>query len=542
MKQVIDQITDQLVGLIPKDQSTYSPQQLLQAGIPSYIVERVRLLLEDKVLADYQKPHSEWIDTENKLFESSWKDFRSAIFSCSVIPHEKVYEILHNTISDIICVFVEPRKYMALYLFRDEKLLSVEEVTKRCARLTIYKHFGKAIPLYMEKKELNELTLERCQKLIANLDARIVSNYTAENWAQKLELLFTLFGGKLDPKLLETFFKDKGLVDAANVFAQIDVPVTQSTFVEMLSSDKIDFNSVEKEEPEIAKEENNSPAMPEGVEENIESEKEVEENLASAFQVDNSEPDINEILGDIAEQGVVETSNIEEAASLNALFSEEYEEENTGEHENSVTKEEEQKELRSNLSSILGKAKDSLEGVEYQAEEDEEKLIVEEELIEDLVEEPEESEEQVTEDSMAEESSDEEEKPMWAQFLSEDQMEVMMASRDEEEADTDNINEALFVEDEDDELVIEAPQETSNTVPLKGYLHEKEAEWIKALFDGNNKEYHSAVNKIEGLESWEEASEFVETQIFGKEQVDMFSDEAVGFIDVLQTYFKKYKS
>ncbi|MEP1140706.1 MAG: hypothetical protein ABJH44_10820, partial [Balneola sp.] len=88
MQKVIDQITDQLVGLIKKDQSSYSPQQLLKAGIPSYIVERVRLLLEDKVLADFQKPQSEWIDLDNDLFKSSWEDFRSTIVSCSVIPHD----------------------------------------------------------------------------------------------------------------------------------------------------------------------------------------------------------------------------------------------------------------------------------------------------------------------------------------------------------------------------------------------------------------------------------------------------------------------
>lgn len=566
MQKVIDQITNQLVGLIQKDQSSYSPQQLLQAGIPSYIVERVRLLLEDKVLADFQKPGSEWIETDNKLFESSWKDFRSTVISCSVIPRDKVYEILHNTINDIISVFVEPRKYMALYLFRDEKVLSFDEMSKRCARLTIYKHFGKAIPLYMAKKGLSELSLERCQKLIASLDARIVSNYTPENWAQKLELLFTLFGGKLDPKLLKTFFTDKGLTEVADIFAQIDVAVTQSTFVEMLSSEKIDFATAEKTEPEVKKQE----IVPQKSDDSIsDPTEEEEENLANAFQNKEPEPEINEILGDISEKGIIESNNIEEAASLNALYSSEEEEETESENETEALtsskeefkKQEEREQFRTNISSILDQAKESLAGTEHDAtEEVEEELISEDELILDPAEEePDQPEieepkkqEQVSEqenlmteyeasEMEAENSEEEEEKPMWAQFLSEDQMEVMMAKR-EGETEEASINDSLYVEDEDDELIIEAPQEKSDTIPLNGYLHEKETEWAKALFGGNNAEYKAAVKKIESFEDWKQASEYVETQIFNKEYVDMFSEEAIGFIDVLQTYFKKYKS
>jgi len=559
MQKVIDQITDQLVGLIKKDQSSYSPQQLLQDGIPSYIVERVRLLLEDKVLADYQKPESQWIELENDLFESSWNDFRSAIVSCSVIPHDKVHEILHNTINDIISVFVEPRKYMALYLFRDEKILSFEEISKRCARLTIYRHFGKAIPLYMQKRELKEISLERCQKLIANLDARIVSNYTAENWAQKLELLFTLFGGKLVPKLLEIFFKDKGLTNAAEVFAKIDVAVTQSTFVEMLSSEKIDFNSVEAESEVVPEEKN--PAEIEMVDRESsstqEEEDESEENLASAFQVKDTEPEINEILGDITEEGIVEADNIEEAASLNALFS--GEEDDTEElnadvieegTETEQTKEEEREEFRSNISSILDQAKDSFEGTVYDADEEEEELIVEEELIIDPVDteetdEVEEIEEEVAETEQEQEASDEEEKPMWAQFLSEEQMEVMMKSREEEEEESQegSVNDSILVEDDVAEpFVEETAAVKSDQKDLEEHLSPNEEKWVKKMFSGKKKAYTQAIADIEAISNWKDASEFVEKRIFSKYKTDMFSEEAIEFIDALQAYFKEYKS
>lgn len=537
MQKVVDQITDQLVGLIQKDQSSYTPKQLLKAGIPNYIVERIRLLLEDKVLSDLQKPSSKWIESDSELLHHAWEDFKRTAFSSSVIPHKDLYEVIHQVIKEIISVFVEPRKNMASYLFREETVLSFEEMSKRCARLTVYKHFGTAIPLYMKKRELNEITLERCQKLISNLDARIVANYSADDWAQKLELLFTLFGGKLDPRLLSLFFADKGFKDAAVMFASIDVAVTQSTFIEMLSKEQMEVS-----EPE---EENLKPEVEEKPVIEV-TEEEPENNLASAFNPEKADQDMNVILGDITDEGLVEEHNLEEAQSLNALFVSDQEDE-VSKFETSATKEEEQKELRSNLSSILGEAKNSFEGVvNEETETESEELIVEEELIEDPVDEEElvEAEAPVleNEDSTSEENGDDDEKPMWAQFLSADQMEVIMASREEEPSEESSINDSLYVEDEDDELIIEEPEENPNEIPLNGYLHEKESQWIKALFDGNDKEYQAAIKEIEKQENWKQASEYVEIQIFSKEEVDMFSEEAIEFIDALQTYFKEYKS
>lgn len=539
MQKIIGQITDQLVGLIKKDQSSYTPQQLLKAGIPTYIVERVRLLLEDKVLSELHEPSSIWIEADNELLKHAWDDFKTTAFSSSVIPHDKLYEVLHQTIGDIISVFVEPRKNMANYLFRTETVLSFDEMTKRCARLTIYKHFGTAIPLYMQKRELNVITLERCQKLISNLDARIVSNYTAENWAQKLELLFTLFGGKLDPNLLSLFFADKGFEKASKMFSSIDVAVTQSTFIEMLSNEQMTVT-------QSVKETNEEVAVDATKKKTKDSKEEDVENLASAFRVEDADQDMNAILGDITEEGLVEEDNIEEAKSLNALFVSDDEEE-APRFEPYDSKEEDQKELRSNLSSILGEAKNSYEGVVNEEAESEE-IVVEEELIEDPVEELESEEKEdlplVTQTQEEERSAEEgEEEPMWAQFLSKDQMDVMMSKREEDkDAGEESVNDSIFVEDEDDELIIDDKEETSDTIPLNGYLHEKEAQWIKILFNGKDKEYHSTIKEIEKLKNWEQASGYVETQIFSKEHVDMFSEEAIEFIDALQTFFKKYKS
>ncbi|OAN60428.1 hypothetical protein A8B79_10820 [Balneola sp. EhC07] len=557
MQKVIDQITDKFTRQIGTERPFYSPQQLLKAEIPVYIVERIRLLLEDKVLSDLKKTDSVWVDTENKLFVSAQKDFKNAAISCSVIPHQKLYDILHATVSDIVSVLVEPRKNIAPYIFREETVLSFEEVSKRCARLMVYKHFGTAIPLYMKKRELDELTIERCQSLVSNLDARIVYDYTAENWSQKLEMLFSLCGGKLAPELLQRFFRDKGFDNTADIFSSIDVAVTQSTFIEMLSTENFKMELIKEQESEVKSvSESTKPAevAEEAKEEIPEEVEEEEENLASLFQSEAVEPDINEILGDIEQEETLVFDNVDDSESLNNIFLSEDEnaEEEEEEEEDSepVSNQKEDKQaFKSNLTSILDQAKDSYEGVVQGDEEFEGELIEEDDLIQDVFQSDEETKDPILEEHIGSEeeesSEDEEEKPMWAQFLSEDQMEVMMASREEkEEPESEPTFNTLLVEDEDDEIFMEeeAVEDSSATMELNEYLMDSEDRWVNDVFSGKQKAYDRGINELGQFDNWNEASVFLEKEIFSKQKVDMFSEEASEFIDMLQSYFKEYKS
>ncbi|MBO6623087.1 MAG: hypothetical protein JJ892_06355 [Balneola sp.] len=554
MQKVIDQITDKFIGQIGTERPFYSPQQLLKAEIPVYIVERIRLLLEDKVLSDLKKTDSVWVDTENKLFVSAQNDFENVAISCSVIPHQKLYDILHATVSDIVSVLVEPRKNIAPYIFREETVLSFEEVSKRCARLMVYKHFGTAIPLYMKKRELDELTIERCQSLVSNLDARIVSDYTAENWSQKLEMLFSLCGGKLAPELLQRFFRDKGFDNTADIFSSIDVAVTQSTFIEMLSTENFKMELIKEQESETKPvSESAKPAeVAEEAKEKIpEDTEEEEENLASLFQSEAVEPDINEILGDIEQEETLVFDSVDDSESLNNIFLSEDENDDAEEEHSEpvINQKEENQAFKSNLTSILDQAKDSYEGVVQGDEEFESELIEEDDLIQDAFESDEETKDPILEEHIGSDeedsSEDEEEKPMWAQFLSEDQMEVMMASREEEEEpESEPTYNTLLVEDEDDEIFMEevAVEDSSATMELNEYLMDSEDRWVSDVFSGKQKAYDRGINELGQFDNWNEASVFLQQEIFSKQKVDMFSEEASEFIDTLQSYFKEYKS
>jgi hypothetical protein len=70
----------------------------------------------------------------------------------------------------------------------------------------------------------------------------------------------------------------------------------------------------------------------------------------------------------------------------------------------------------------------------------------------------------------------------------------------------------------------------------------KEKVFVKNIFKGKKKKYEQALEEIQELESWDEASDYLEKKVFSANKVDMFSEVAVDFTDKLQSYFDEFKS
>lgn len=579
MQEIVDQITDHLVGLVKSDKPAYGPQELLKAEIPSFVVERVRLHLEDKVREELKPKEAFFFDSNTQFVANAWNDYVNAALSSSHIPREELYSILRTVIQGIINVFIEPRKNMAEYIFRDDEELAYEEIEIRCGRLTIYKHFGTAIPLYMRKKELQTLTKDRCQVLIKNLDAKLVASYTPEDWAQKLEQLFVLFGGEIDPKLLTIFFQDKGLTVMAQKFQSNKGFVTKEDFIQIISTDSfVNFSISDSEKGVVDKTKESKSSADEkaastqALSENFSgetSEKEGEElSLAGQFMEGGlSDEEMNELLEDIANDGFFD-DELEDGDSLNQLFSLSQEQEDTEASASETSEEiaesiksqknsgdEDIQEFRENLISILDQAKSSFENIG--GDEKVEPIVVEDD-VSSVLEEEEVVVDELDEEPVATETSEdgEEEKPIWAQFISEDQMDVMMGSKrdahsadaeDEVEADkSDGIevsDEELYVADElyeeEEVSIFEATSEPQQVEQesIEDILSDRKDDFIKIIFSNSSAKYDKALKKIESFDNWNDTSKFIQKEIFAKNNVDLFSGATVDFTDRLQRYF-----
>ena len=553
MHQAVEEIIDRLIGAVKSDKPYYTLKDCLSAGFPSFIVERIRIEINEKLKKEFTLDETEWANIEQPLVQDAWKDFQQALFANSRLPKDKFYIVTSRVMTEIVKVYLEPRQHMAEYIYKGEDELDYDELVKRTNRLTIYKHFGRAIPLYMKKRKLKSLEKKRCKLLIHNLDANLVTSYTAKEWAQVLELLFTLFGGKVDAKLIQLFFEDKGLYLTAKAFNELDESITKERFIEILSyPDLLDVKLQEKFRDQFRAElvaQKNRFDHPD--EEEMEQIDEKEQRLLDSFFGDYNEDD----------------PQMTDEESFNALFKseqkdksifEEFEEVPDAEKISESLKHGDQTDeilkFRKNLVTVLDQAASSFKNLSKEEQEEQKKKAKkkkkkpkpepEEESIEETTNEEKDILEEMmggkSESSLADDAEEDDEPQMWQQFLRPDQMDVLMGSKKSPEEESGNM-----IVDEDDLVddIVDEEDSDEDTVPeLKDFMINNEGFFVEEIFKGSDKKYVKALGEIQELESWGEATAFIEKNVFSPNDVDMTSEVAVDFTDRLQTYFDEYKT
>lgn len=527
MHKTVEEIIDRLIGAVKADKPYYMLKDLHAAGFPSFIVERIRIELGGNLKEEFALNESKWVDIEHPQVSKAWNDFQRTLFKNARIPKDRFYEITSRVMGEIVQVYLEPRQYMADYIYRSDEELDYNELVNRTNKLTIYKHFARAIPMYMNKRKLKSMEKERCMRLIHNLDTSLVASYSVEDWAQVLDLLFKLFGGRVDPKLLEVFFGAKGLYLTAKQFTPLKEEVSKEQFNQILSDPAIlDPNKQEQHREDYLKghsEQQKAQGETVNPKEQLD---EKEQQLFASFFSDNKE----------------NYEQVENEASFNALFkpkkpdksiADEYE----GEKDKDASSDKDA--FRENLASVLNQAASSYNSLSSEGDEepkedeppvlgsDTEKPkentlddLVADETDEDLIQ----DEEEIDEDENAEGGG-----AVWEQYLSPDQMDLLMGTK----KNTDD--EHVLMDDlvaEDDESIPE----------LKEYLIGQEGIFVKDIFKGKKKKYNEALKKIQDFTDWEKASHYIQKNVFSANKIDMFSDVAVDLTDQLQSYFEEYKS
>ena len=524
MKQAVEEITDKLIGAVKTDKSFYTPKDLLSSGFPNFIVEQIRITINESLSRELNLPDSEWVEWENPLVQEAWDDLRNAVLSNSRVPKDKLYGIVQQVIQDILDIYLEPGKNLADYLYGDDAELTFEEMIDRTSQLTIQKHFGRAIPLYMQKRKLKSLERNRCQLLIQKLDANMVSSYTPEDWAGALQSLFFLCGGKIHSQLLYRFFNDKDLSEAAGKFKSADKKISKDELLNLLSGAEL---KPAQKEPEVK-----SPKP--------------EKKLEATSTVDAKEQKLMDSFSD-----AYNSDEYADEGSINALFRNQSEKalfSDYGIEPESKTPEEKKKEesgrFHENLTSVLDMAAHSYRGVSGEEENEPEPKPEKDEPKEEKKKKVDKAEKDKEEPAEAAEESDE--AVMWQSFLTKEHRETLRWKPSNEEEQDDG---AVLLSEEDifeetppfsDVEIKKEPKKKEED--LRVFLMGQEVFLIEELFGGSEEKYQKALNDINKFNDWEKASDFIYSKLFSSNKIDMYSEAAVDFIDQLQAYFQEYKN
>jgi hypothetical protein len=130
-------------------------------------------------------------------------------------------------------------------------------------------------------------------------------------------------------------------------------------------------------------------------------------------------------------------------------------------------------------------------------------------------------------------------RPIWQAFLGDED------HIDEEELDDAGYYAFNELDEEDDDPImsqlIEA-EKKENVQKLISWLKEDEKRFIKTIFNGSQNDYENALIKLDEFDSWKQAASYIGKEIFARNSVNMYDDDAVDFTDRLQAYFEKYKT
>jgi hypothetical protein len=513
MRQSIQKITQKLIDRLPENDQYYRIEELRSWEFPSFIVRRISVELKRNLSDSMNIPKTDWANTGVDAVLDAWQQFIDAIQDEARLPASYAQAVIETAVSDVLEILVQPRKNVPDVIFGAKDELSAEQLHQRLEAVVVYRHFAVVLSRYVQKKDLETLSKERCSTIITQADQKLTSGYSPLNWAQMLEPLFQLQDDGIDTNLLRLFFEDKKMPRIARKFDLMNTVLSRAEFIEVLSSPELlDFDGYEDDQSSLFEDQPPSKNEENDKKPSASVSKEKDE---SGEEDEDSEQ--QELQGKDQQVKSDESEEVEEDDSINAVFKEEAEED----EENEVTSESEENE-----------DKEKEEEREKQDISDEIEKETRKDSLSEKSASPTEEQEEPKKDT--EITAGSEETPMWMRYMSEDEIEEYkeeLGAEEDEEVDEDG-----FI----DEPIIDLTKENASDEEienLRNMLADDEELFVEEIFRGSDRAFDQAIEDIAAYDSWQDVSKYIEKDIFKRNLVDMYSEEAVDFTDRLQSYF-----
>ncbi len=523
MNRAIRTVTEKLLRKLPRNEEYYTPDDMLEVGIPDFIVERVRIELEKNLADSILPPKSDWANMKAEEVTEAWQHFLDAIHNQTRLPASFAQGVMETAAADVLEILIEPRQSLPAYLFATKDILTFEEAEERAGWVVVYSHLGRFLPKYMTKRNLDVISKDRYAAVIRQLDEKLTKNYSPLNWAQLVDPIFVLFNGEVEPELLQRFFLDKDLKKFAKRFEGEKDTIDRQKLIEIISvpvfeddEDEDDTESTPVAAPATAEtgkktEPEPDPETPPADEAEVSDEEKNSVIPAATVAEKSAEEEIEE------DKSAAETEDDSEDVPLyksRFVLDEEAEEKDDEPAENEPEQEEEVSDDEDDLP-LYARLK---------PDEDEE---------EDEPEEPKSADEKIQQviEEETEEDEDVDAIPFWKKFADqngEEGSKIADQVPDEEEESESRIAgiRDAVPEDNEDEFG-----------ELLHQLSDDRQRFVKELFGEDDAAYEQTLESLSEFNNWRDAGKYLTNEVFRRNTIDMYSDIAVDFTDRLHKYF-----
>lgn len=262
-----DALAKHILGILPPN-AAHSSSQLDE--LPISIAHYLKGVLRRRVRREAALPKSDWFNEQAEDVEFARKRWLEAVDSAAHFPAESWPNAARTAARQVLAYLVEPVETAAAFSFTDNtSSTSIDLIKERLESFTAYPYLREIANGYLDKKHIDSIDRAEFEKLLRQIDVRMVREYDASSWMALLEPLFDLVSEipnqqGVSTDLLKRFFEAKskeGIAEAleGDAYTADELRKTLQSIAEDSSSNIEDAKITEEEVETRTGEKNSDP-------------------------------------------------------------------------------------------------------------------------------------------------------------------------------------------------------------------------------------------------------------------------------------------
>jgi hypothetical protein len=263
----IRELADSFSKLLPHDNEKLKLSDIDSSGIPFLVRKRIIQIVREKFSQSIRSPGSEWADLQSSGADAIWNSYLQQMTDLLEVPADKVNDVLHDAVDFSLKLAVQPRKTIVKTLFENKDNVSKDDVDLLMDRFVVNRHLAFALSRYMEKREKDTLGIDEARQVLRKVDQKLTESYNSLDWMEAVKPIFNVAGPLVPSGYIRVFFEEKEMPRVARKYDLLDTEISETDFVEVMSSaDLLDMSGFEEEQPALFSTEDDSDSGNERVE------------------------------------------------------------------------------------------------------------------------------------------------------------------------------------------------------------------------------------------------------------------------------------
>lgn len=190
-------------------------EETMPAVVRQFLEHRLRQHSRREV-RQMRRARTDWVDYDHPEMEAAVRTFFDAVAAHTRVPADAWDDTLRHAVDYTTAYLVRPVPVLVEFVYGDQDdPLALDAIRERMQFFRPYPYLREAVRAYAEKREQDALSRGTFVSVLERVDEGIATDVDADRWLQLLGPLFEAgrhaFGQKRLPvPLLRTFFEEKG--------------------------------------------------------------------------------------------------------------------------------------------------------------------------------------------------------------------------------------------------------------------------------------------------------------------------------------------